>query len=967
MSTTNASTAGPSSLMDSNYGKRSLKKNQCDAAQPQCTNCVRAWQLLQETPELAPDGVWVPSAGLHLPTTLCSHRDRAYVRIPEAPECHYDPVEGLVFVPESISDPIARSKAIQEQLAQLQMKLQEARDDERQTSKKRPSSSGSGSASNSASKKRRHTGMDGDGTADNSDNSQSRAKRPRAGTTFTIHEPVPTSSILDPALAPNGDRPSGSEAGPSRQQTRLSAPDTSTPRVRSRSLSADDIQHGQLQSLLDAFVTNDPHASRIFHVRNLRTAFKKYDSSSTDPQSPSRALVHAICAVGARYMTGPAPVPASASGSATPTTRPNDRPDVDPLFASFPSMKGLLNLHSAIPKSKKSKSKSAATSTVNASMSGDASPPSQQNAVQAASGWKQFAALQATRARQLINAALARHQAEEEQSMCDPFASAGMTRSPGQGQSNKEKAARDAALFKDVLQPLLVLTTFYYHEARAIELWANIGALSRNAMDLRLDSLRRASASGGQDEAILEAERARALWSTFILDRFVSLGGGVHAMRGEDSSGKPEWLRLPPMARKTFNDLGTPLAVFDTPPVGPISDSFALLIDASIMLGRVTEARNRPQMKRRSPTSQSSAEFSAFHGHPEPPQLSNTGNNNRWELLRLYAVLDDGIGAGCRGNGGVVPVRFKHPIGIVDNVDALDTVDLRNGKLDTDLFLAHMVHHATMILLTFSLASFAPAQKYPPVLPSMTTESILTSFLITPEATTALGAARRRSLSSGQPRESSPTRVTPYNNASSVPATPASVSPPQIQVVLPPEDRIDPPTCTVERTTEACVSAARSVVDALTLIRATSFDITRLHPFVSTCWYLAAVVLLHEHRRCGLIGDIMKKAMTAREVQMLRLALLKYGARSPIGNHHERQLTLLLDQIMSIPVVDTAGDDNGGIDVFNEMLLGNTTPVFSSGPVSFQLPHIPIFPFDPASSPHDLLYETAAPLPDICV
>lgn len=87
-------------------------------------------------------------------------------------------------------------------------------------------------------------------------------------------------------------------------------------------------------------------------------------------------------------------------------------------------------------------------------------------------------------------------------------------------------------------------------------------------------------------------------------------------------------------------------------------------------------------------------EFSAFHGQPEPPQLSNTGSNNRWELLRLYAVLDDGIGVGCRGNGGVVPVRFKHPIGIVDNTDALDTVDLRNGKLDTDLFLAHMVHHA---------------------------------------------------------------------------------------------------------------------------------------------------------------------------------------------------------------------------------------------------------------------------------
>ncbi|KAG8988674.1 hypothetical protein FRB93_004009 [Tulasnella sp. JGI-2019a] len=945
MSTTNASTAAVPSLLETNYGKRSLKKNQaclqcrkgkmkCDAAQPQCTNCVRAWQLIQETPELAVDGI-----------------------IPEAPECHYDPVEGLVFAPETISDPVARSKAIQDHLAQLQLKLQEARDEEKQTSKKRPSSSGSGTAANN-SRKRRHTAMEGDATADNSDNSQSRVKRPRASTTFTIHEPVSTSSILNPPPVPSADAAPAPEAGPSRQQSRLSAPNAPT-RTRSRSRSSDEIPYEQLQSLLDAYISNDPHSSRIFHIRSLRASFKKHGSSSPDSQTPSRALVHAICAVGARYMAGPP----RTSGSTTPATRPADHPDVDPLFASFPSMKGLLNLHSAMPKS---------SSNSNMGTSGDVTPATPHNN-QPAPEWKAFAANHATRARQLINGALARHQTEEAKSMSDPFASSGMSAHAG---AEKEKDARDSMLFRDVLQPLLVLTTYYYHEARSIELWANIGALARNIMALRLDLTRQPSSPGSRqtdDDTIIEAERKRTLWSTFVLDRFISLGGGAHAIPGEDSFGKPEWLRLPPMPRKTFNDLGTPLAAFDSPPSGPISDSFALLIDATIMLGRVTESRTRPFLKRRPPTSQSSLEFSIFHGQTDAPQFSGMNHNARWETLRLYSVLVDGIGVGCRGNGGVVPVRFLHPIGVVDTEggNAVDARNVMTGKLDTDLFLAHMVHHATMILLTFSMASFTSTSQQPLVLPTVTADGLLSQFLrpeSNPSATTALGAVRRRSLSSGLNREPSPTRLTPYNaNAISMPATPAPSSPVRQPISLTSPDAVDPPDCSLERVTEACVAAARSVVDALTLIRATSFDITRLHPFVSTCWYLAAVVLLHEHRRCGLAGDIMKKGMTAREVQMLRLALLKYGARSPIGSHHERQLTLLLDQIMSVPASahGSMDDIGGGIDPFNDILLGNTHPQYSASPVTFQLPHIPIFPFDAVSLTQDHPYETSAPLPDI--
>lgn len=67
-----------------------------------------------------------------------------------------------------------------------------------------------------------------------------------------------------------------------------------------------------------------------------------------------------------------------------------------------------------------------------------------------------------------------------------------------------------------------------------------------------------------------------------------------------------------------------------------------------------------------------------------------------------------------------------------------------------------------------------------------------------------------------------------------------------------------------------CITAARSIVSALTLVRLTSFDITTLHPFVATTWYMAAVVLLHEHQYCVDTGDFLNKGLNAKDVQLLR-------------------------------------------------------------------------------------------------
>ena len=46
-----------------------------------------------------------------------------YFSPPEKPDCHYDPVEGLVFTPETIPDPVKRAKVIEEQLGMGKLPL----------------------------------------------------------------------------------------------------------------------------------------------------------------------------------------------------------------------------------------------------------------------------------------------------------------------------------------------------------------------------------------------------------------------------------------------------------------------------------------------------------------------------------------------------------------------------------------------------------------------------------------------------------------------------------------------------------------------------------------------------------------------------------------------------------------------------------------------------------------------------
>jgi hypothetical protein len=81
-----------------------------------------------------------------------------------------------------------------------------------------------------------------------------------------------------------------------------------------------------------------------------------------------------------------------------------------------------------------------------------------------------------------------------------------------------------------------------------------------------------------------------------------------------------------------------------------------------------------------------------------------------------------------------------------------------------------------------------------------------------------------------------------------------------------------------------CINAAQSILSAYYMLSATSLDIGRLHPFVTICWYLAAVVNIHICKYYIEIGDLEHESRAWEDINVLRFAMLEYGARSPIGS-----------------------------------------------------------------------------------
>lgn len=144
------------------------------------------------------------------------------------------------------------------------------------------------------------------------------------------------------------------------------------------------------------------------------------------------------------------------------------------------------------------------------------------------------------------------------------------------------------------------------------------------------------------------------------------------------------------------------------PPKSP--DSYSLLLDAVVLLGRITDFRNRARLNHRSPLGQSILSN-------KQNQHSDTTINFRdaafsfilaqdpilrWEFSQLSAEVNGGVGYwssyGISGRGrreGSMPLLFKYSIGLADVPDGGKGPAVRRGSMvDMDLFLAHMVHYA---------------------------------------------------------------------------------------------------------------------------------------------------------------------------------------------------------------------------------------------------------------------------------
>lgn len=95
-----------------------------------------------------------------------------------------------------------------------------------------------------------------------------------------------------------------------------------------------------------------------------------------------------------------------------------------------------------------------------------------------------------------------------------------------------------------------------------------------------------------------------------------------------------------------------------------------------------------------------------------------------------------------------------------------------------------------------------------------------------------------------------------------------------------------------------CVNSAKEILKAFYRLSQDSLDVTKLHPFVTICWYLAAVVLVQLCKHYIESGDQERESRIWGEINVLRFAMLEYGSRSPIGTRQERLLQGLMREIV---------------------------------------------------------------------
>ncbi|KAI9460975.1 hypothetical protein BJY52DRAFT_1360887 [Lactarius psammicola] len=98
--------------------------------------------------------------------------------------------------------------------------------------------------------------------------------------------------------------------------------------------------------------------------------------------------------------------------------------------------------------------------------------------------------------------------------------------------------------------------------------------------------------------------------------------------------------------------------------------------------------------------------------------------------------------------------------------------------------------------------------------------------------------------------------------------------------------------------TSRCIEASRAILAQHYILASSSFDITRLHPFVTICWYLAAVVQIQLCKYFIETGDTDREYGVWGVINVLRFAMTDYGKRSPIGARQEKLLQGLMTEIV---------------------------------------------------------------------
>ncbi|KNZ71447.1 Zinc finger transcription factor YRR1 [Termitomyces sp. J132] len=342
-----------------------------------------------------------------------------------------------------------------------------------------------------------------------------------------------------------------------------------------------------------------------------------------------------------------------------------------------------------------------------------------------------------------------------------------------------------------VMQACILLSWYFYQEGRWVEVWIFAAFQTRVAVPLRLNYPGTFSTHGNnspgaylpppKDLRDLESRR-RTWWMTILFDRIASVGGWIHAIDERDL-GTELPLRIQDFESEAAipsnpQDISTPDLFTRHSP--QYTDSFLLLIKAVMLFGRVTDFNVRGNL--RAPTAPSK-------------------NQNPY-FLEGFEKLDKLISSDFLQS---LPQIFKNNTG-------LGVTDAPEGtRLDTDLYMVHIIPHAATITLHNPYIDFT---------------------------------------------------------------NPQSVS------------------------TKRCVDAARRILSAYYALSATSLDISRLHPFVTICWYLAAVVQIQLCKYFIELGDTERESAVWGDINVLRFAMMEYGHRSPIGVRQERLLQGLMREIV---------------------------------------------------------------------